>query len=146
MPIIIHFIPLQSTKVILLLSYRFISWWNFSVLFCLRSFSASQLLSFFCAFLFKHMLQCLWLLLTGRRGGGVWGKCRGECDWNGGCATLNIDCILFINARTWNSMRSINPVSLQSWQMPFANKVNVVIEPAFFFFVFSIIDIPLSLF
>lgn len=50
--IIIHFTPLHSIKVILLLTTIF-SWYNFSVLVCLHSFSDSQLLFFFCAFLFN---------------------------------------------------------------------------------------------
>lgn len=89
------------------------------------------------------MFQCLWLLLTGRRGGGVWGKCRDECNWNEGRATLNMYCILFINART----KKIACILLTlSTYIPdkclLLTKVKVMIELAFFFFSFSIIDVP----
>lgn len=81
------------------------------------------------------MFQCLWLLLTGRRGGGVWGKCRDECNWNEGRATLNMYCILFINART----KKIACILLTlSTYIPdkclLLTKVKVMIELAFFFF------------
>lgn len=86
---------------------------NFSVLFCLHKFSDSQLLSFsvlsYSNTCFNVCGSCLQEEEVAESG--VSGE---ENNWNEGCATLNMCCILFINARKPDSMPSINSVSPHS--------------------------------
>lgn len=97
---------------------------NFSVLFCLHKFSDSQLLSFsvlsYSNTCFNVCGSCLQEEEVAESG------VSGEMNsWNEGCATLNMCCILFINARRSDGMPSLNSVSLHLTDA-FANTVEVV--------------------
>lgn len=146
MPVIIHFIPLQSTKVILLLSYHF--------------FPSEIFLFYSVSIVFLALNCCLFsVLFYSNTCFNVCGSClqEEEVAESGVSVEVNATGMEVVQLLTQTASFSLMHahkiacvlLTLSAYipdKMPLANKVKVVIEPAFFFFVFSIIDVPLSLF